>query len=56
MIFNSCSPALLKMQGTMGKSVEIMHAMNKLVNIAEMRETMTQMAREMERVCLVSFS
>jgi hypothetical protein len=44
------------MQGTMGKSVEIMHAMNKLVNIAEMRETMNQMAREMERVssCVIA--
>jgi hypothetical protein len=37
----------------MTKSVEIMTAMNKLINLKDMREVMGQMAREMERVSLV---
>lgn len=45
-----CMLALMKMQGCMTKSAEIMTAMNKLVNISEIRETMQNMAREMERV------
>jgi hypothetical protein len=36
----------------MAKSAEIMTAMNKLVNIKEISETMQNMAREMERVSI----
>ena len=37
----------------MSKSADIMHAMNKLVNVKDMSEIMTNMAREMERSGLV---
>lgn len=45
--------SMLKMQGVMAKSAEIMEAMNQLVNIKEMREVMGKMAREMEHAGLV---
>eukprot|EP01035_Chromulina_nebulosa_P034209 gene34209-45879_t len=47
------SIAMLKMQGCLSKSTEIMTAMNKLVNVKEIRETMQTMAREMEKSGLV---
>jgi len=45
--------ALLKVQGVMGKSVEIMQVMNNLINIPELSKTMQDMAREMEKAGLV---
>lgn len=47
------SISLMKMQGCMTKSAEVMAAMNKLVNVKEIRETMQTMAREMEKTGLV---
>mmetsp|Transcript_10185 Transcript_10185/g.15290 ORF Transcript_10185/g.15290 Transcript_10185/m.15290 type:complete len:125 (-) Transcript_10185:107-481(-) len=41
------------MQGCLAKSTEIMTAMNKLVSVKEIRETMMAMAREMEKSGLV---
>jgi len=43
------SISMLKMQGVMSKSAEVMTAMNKLVNVKEIAETMGTMAREMEK-------
>lgn len=48
-----CIIALLKVQGVMGKSVEIMQVMNSLINIPELSKTMQEMAREMEKAGLV---
>ena len=47
------SISMMKLQGCMIKSAEIMASMNKLVNIKEINETMSTMAREMERAGLV---
>lgn len=47
------SISMLKMQGIMGKSVEIMHTMNQLINLPELKATMSSMAREMERAGLI---
>ena len=44
----------MKLSGCMEKSTEIMTSMNKLINVSEIRETMTSMAREMEKVGLVA--
>jgi hypothetical protein len=43
---------MIKMKGCMEKSVDIMSAMNDLVNVKEVSATMRDMAREMERVSL----
>lgn len=45
--------SMLKVQGIMGKSVEIMQVMNQLVNIPELSATMRDMAKEMERAGLI---
>ena len=47
------SMSMLKMQGVLGKSTEIMHSMNQLMNVKEMSVTMGDMAREMERAGLI---
>ena len=47
------SISMMKLQGCMVKSAEVMTAMNKLVNINEISATMNNMAREMEKVGLV---
>mmetsp|Transcript_33902 Transcript_33902/g.74659 ORF Transcript_33902/g.74659 Transcript_33902/m.74659 type:complete len:246 (-) Transcript_33902:139-876(-) len=47
------SMSMMKLQGCMEKSAEIMTAMNKLVNIKEISLTMGKMAREMEKAGLV---
>jgi len=47
------SMSMMKLSGCMEKSTEIMGAMNKLINVRELRETMSNMAREMERTGLV---
>lgn len=52
-IFNCVSLAMLKMQGCIAKSADIMHAMNELVNIKDLKESMGSMAREMERAGLI---
>lgn len=45
--------AMLKLQGCLAKSADIMHAMNELVSIKDMKESMGTMAREMERAGLI---
>jgi charged multivesicular body protein 3 len=47
------SVSMIKMKGCIEKSTEIMGAMNKLVNVKEISETMRDMSREMERAGLV---
>jgi charged multivesicular body protein 3 len=44
---------MIKMQGCISKSTEIMSSMNQLMNIPEMSATMMSMQREMERAGLV---
>ena len=44
------SASAMKMQGCIAKSADIMAAMNHLVKLPEIRETMTSMSREMMRV------
>ncbi len=44
------SASTMKMQGCIAKSADIMAAMNHLVKLPEIRETMTSMSREMMRV------
>lgn len=41
---------MVKVQGCIQKSADIMHTMNELVKVKDMSETMRQMAREMEHV------
>lgn len=43
----------IKMQGCLSKSTEIMSGMNKLVGIKEIRATMMELAKEMERSGLI---
>ena len=45
--------AMIKVSGCMQKSGEVMKSMSKLMNIRDLRETMTTMAREMERAGLI---
>lgn len=47
------SVALLKVQGVVSKSTDIMKAMSKLISLPEIQATMMEMAREMERAGLV---
>lgn len=47
------SISMMKLQGCMVKSAEVMTAMNKLMNVNEISATMASMAREMERMGLV---
>lgn len=47
------SVALLKIQGVMSKSTDVMKAMSQLISLPEMTATMAAMAREMERAGLV---
>ena len=47
------SISMIKLQGCLSKSTEIMSSMNKLVSIPEIRESMLGMAREMEKAGLV---
>lgn len=47
------SISMMKLQGCMVKSAEVMTAMNKLMNVKEISATMASMAREMERLGLV---
>jgi charged multivesicular body protein 3 len=45
--------SLMKVQGVVAKSTEVMVAMNKLIKLPEVSKTMGEMAREMERAGLV---
>lgn len=45
--------ATMKMMGVMSKSAEIMQGMNQLVNIAEVRENMMTMSKEMMKAGLI---
>lgn len=47
------SIAMIKLQGVISKSNEVMNAMNTLVSLPEMRATMGTFAREMERAGLI---
>lgn len=47
------SIALIKLQGVISKSNEVMLAMNSLVSLPEMQATMGTFAREMERAGLI---
>lgn len=47
------SIAMIKLQGVISKSNEVMTAMNALVNLPEMQATMGTFAREMERAGLI---
>ena len=47
------SISLMKIQGTITKSAEIMKAMNKLMSVPSIQKTMSEMAVEMERMGLI---
>ena len=47
------SMSMLKMQGVLGKSAHIMHEMNNLAKLPEMKETMMDMSREMMKAGLI---
>jgi len=47
------SIGMLKMQGVLSKSAEIMGSMNKLMNVPELTSTMKDMAKEMMRAGLI---
>ena len=44
---------MIKVQGCLSKSVEVMAAMNQLVKVPELRETMHNMAKEMEKAGII---
>jgi hypothetical protein len=44
---------MMKLSGCMSKSTEIMQAMNQLLKLKDMKETMGEMAREMEKVLVM---
>ena len=46
------SASMIRMQGCISKSVEVMASMNKLINLPEMRTSMMEMSREMMRVSI----
>lgn len=45
--------SMMKMQGAISKSNDIMRSMNQLMNIPELRETMNVMSREMMKTGLI---
>jgi charged multivesicular body protein 3 len=45
--------SMIKVQGCISKSTEVMHAMNKIINIPELRQNMTSLAREMEKAGMI---
>ena len=45
--------ALKKIQGIMSKSTDIMSSMSKLMNVPELKTTIAEMSREMERAGLI---
>jgi charged multivesicular body protein 3 len=47
------SISMIKLQGVLSTSTEVMALMNGLVKFPEVRETMTNLAREMERAGLI---
>ena len=47
------SISLMKVQGVVAKSTDVMVAMNELIKLPEVSKTMAEMAREMERAGLV---
>eukprot|EP01031_Cornospumella_fuschlensis_P043931 gene43931-53711_t len=47
------SASMMKVQGCISKSADIMHSMNQLVSVKEISETMRSMAREMEKSGLI---
>jgi charged multivesicular body protein 3 len=47
------SLAMIKIQGCISKSTEVMTAMNQIINLPEMQATMGTFAREMERAGMI---
>lgn len=47
------SISMIKVQGCISKSTDVMQAMNKVVNIPELRADMNSLAREMERAGMI---
>lgn len=47
------SISMMKVKGCVSKSVTVLQTMNNLVKLPELRETMTEMAREMEKAGLM---
>lgn len=45
--------SMMKMQGAISKSNDIMRTMNQLINIPELKETMNTMSREMMKTGLI---
>merc|ERR1712146_32040 len=45
--------SMLKVGGAMQKSTEVLHTLNEAVKLPELRETMVEMSREMEKMGLI---
>ena len=45
--------AQIRVQGIMSSSTEVMHNMNDLMKIPELKDTMSKLAREMEKAGLI---
>jgi len=45
--------AQIRVQGIMSSSTQVMHTMNELMRIPELKDTMSKLAREMEKAGLI---
>ena len=41
---------MLRMSGAIGKSTEVMHSMQELIKLPEIRDSMMELSREMSKV------
>ena len=44
--------AMLRMSGAIGKSTEVMHSMQELIKLPEIRDSMMELSREMSKVAI----
>ena len=42
---------MLRMSGAISKSTEVMHAMQQLIRLPEIRDSMMELSKEMSKVC-----
>ena len=47
--------ALVRMSGSMEKSTDVMKAMQSLIKVADIQQTMQALSREMTKVCLLEW-
>ena len=47
----SLPTAMLRMSGAISKSTDVMHAMQQLIRLPDIRDSMMELSKEMTKVC-----